>query len=183
VDALGTLGIALAGGSAGVVITLALGVPEQVKHHDRQVSEWDADLAQWVADEMVRLERACEGARNEHASRGLRESGAYLRAVAHLKEAALHAYRDQEILAERNRAAVRDAEGVRHRVWRKLRRIGELRQLQTPTRAKPLLDLWRHDVEGMDVSVPVSDPTKRSLQWALDKYVTEKTRASGWPEL
>jgi hypothetical protein len=55
-DALGALGIALAGGSVGAVLTLLAGVPEQVRHHDRQVEEYDADLAQWVSDEMVRLE-------------------------------------------------------------------------------------------------------------------------------
>jgi hypothetical protein len=54
--------IAVAGGSIGTLLTLLSGVPEPIWHHDRQISDVDADLAQWVADAMVPLERAAKGA-------------------------------------------------------------------------------------------------------------------------
>jgi hypothetical protein len=66
-DAIGTLGIALAGGSVGALLTLGAGVPEQVRHHNRQVQEFDDDLGQWVSDEMVRLEREIKRHRAESA--------------------------------------------------------------------------------------------------------------------
>ena len=79
------------GGSIGSVITLAVGVPEQVRHDDRRIRDLDDDLAQWIADEMVRLERDAVGLRNRLASEGQLEAGTYLVQLAHLKEGALHA--------------------------------------------------------------------------------------------
>ena len=176
-----TLGIALAGGSAGSILTLLVGVPAQVRDHDRLVAEYDDDLAQWVADEMVRLEREIERHKNEMAGSGHLYSGAYLRGIAHLKEAALHAYRDEERGAERKRAALNDVEGWRHRAWRRVHPGRKpLAALSSPKEVEPLLDLWRREVPRDGDSAPVSDPTKRSLTWALDKYVRGDTE---WPPI
>jgi hypothetical protein len=144
-DVLVAIVIALAGGSVGAFITLVARVPEQVRHHNRLVTEYDEDLGQWVADEMVRLERAFERHKNEAARNGQLYSGAYLRGIAHLKEEALHAYRDQETAAKRRRAALRDAEGWVHRKWREIR-AGPLRELDAPDEVRPLLDMWRQEV-------------------------------------
>lgn len=180
VDPLAALAIALAGGSVGSVITLAVGVPEQVRHDDRRIRDLDDDLAQWIADEMVRLEREAVVLRNRLASEGQLEAGTYLVQLAHLKEGALHAYRDQERAAERARGAIRDSEGSRHAIWRWVRRR-RLPELGTPSATEGLLDLWRGEVRRGDGTAPVSDPTKRSLAWAVGKYITDENRASGWP--
>jgi hypothetical protein len=166
-----TLLIALAGGSIGVLLTLLLSVPADVRHHDRQAYEYDDDLGQWVSDERVRLERELERHRNEMAGRGQLYSGAYLRGIAHIKEACLHAYRDQERDAERKRAALRDAEGWRHRLWRAVApRHSQLPELRSPERVTPILDQWRAEVDFRGDKAPVSDPTRRPLEWALKKY-------------
>lgn len=159
---------AAVGGSIGSVLTLLAGVPEQLRSHDRSVSEYDDDLAQWVADEAVRLERETERAKNEAGQQLY--SGSHLRALAHLKEECLHRYRDQERGARGKRAALLDSEGFRHRAWRWASRRGPLPDLSTPSKAELILDAWRSPVTEGGHASPVSDPTKRSLTWAVAKY-------------
>ena len=182
-DALGTLGVALAGGSIGTALTLIATVPAQVKHHDRQVRDLDDDLGQYVSDDMVRLERALKGHETIMAAEGQLDSGAFVRGVAGFKEEALHLYRDQERAAERGRAALRDEEGLRHRVWRRLTRRGPLPALTAPVQAKPLLDLWREPVCRDGTEHPVSDPTKRPLSWAVERYPAGGVAHEFWRRL
>lgn len=179
-DPLAALGIALAGGSVGSLITLAVGVPEHVRHDDRRIRDLDAELAQWVADEMVRLERDAVGLRNRLAAEEQLNAGTYLVQLAHLKEGALHAYRDQQRAAERRRSAIRDSEGFRHAIWRRIRRR-RLPELSAPAASGALLDLWRGEVRRGEDAAPVSDPTKRSLAWAVSKYATGENRETSWP--
>ena len=149
-------------------ITLLVGATEQVRDHNRLIDEHDEDLTQWVADEGVRLERDIARHRNEAASRGQLDSGYRWTGVAHLKEGALHRYRDQERNAQRRVRAIHDAEGWRHALLRTFK--GPLPRLDTPTQVGPILDAWREAVHGDDRDFPVSDPTRRSLEWALEKY-------------
>jgi hypothetical protein len=163
---------ALLGGSIGSIITLigtlTIGIPAEVRHHDRLATEYDEDLAQWVSDECVRLER--ELAKHMNSAGNQLYSGAYLAGIAGLKEEALHLYRDQERAAERRRAALLDDEGWRHRTYRWWIVRDQLPELTTPAKAAPILDGWREEVRGSGGSAPVSDPTKRSLDWAVRKY-------------
>ncbi len=162
--------IAIAGGTAGVFLTLMAGVPRAVRDHDRLVAQTDEDLAQWVSDECVRLERALSGHLNS-AGKQL-YSGAYLRGIAHLKEEALHLYRDQERQARARLGEWSGAEGTVHWLWRKAQRR-PFPTLMTPGQAKPILDGWRADVSSGGHSAPVSDPTKLPLSWATGKYGDE----------
>ena len=97
------------------------GVPEQVRHPTASWPEYHETLAQLVSDEMVRLEREFARHKNTAASELLR---GYLRGIAHLKEQALHAYRDELTRARHKRAALVDVEGLRYRLWRTLTRRG-----------------------------------------------------------
>jgi hypothetical protein len=171
VSGLETLGIALAGGSVGAILTRMFGVPAAVKDHNREASEIDERLGQWVSDECVRLERELERHKNESASQGQLTAGAYVTGIAHLKEEFLHLYRDQGWQAEEKIAALRDAEGPPHRIWRLIAFRGRLPELTTPGRAEGILDGWRAEVVVDGVGkAPVSDPTRRPLSWAIDKY-------------
>jgi hypothetical protein len=169
-DAAGTFGVALAGGSVGTIITLLSGVPEQVKRHNRIVEERDEDQGQWVSDECVVMERELEREKNQAARSGQLYAGAHLREMAHIKEAHLHAYRDQEREAQRERAALLDSEGWRHRAWRFVARYGPLPPLRKPEEVQPVLEAWREEVNEDGNKAPVSDPTKRPLEWAIRKY-------------
>jgi hypothetical protein len=160
--------IALAGGSAGAILTMLAGIPHAIRNHDRLVAQVDDDLAQWISDECVRLERAVE-AYNEEFARQL-DAKTFLRGVAHLHEEALHRYRDQQRSAEARIGEWRDAEGTLHRLLRRFWFFTPFSRLGTPERAEPILDSWREDVSRNLVSAPVSDPTKRSLAWAVEKY-------------
>jgi hypothetical protein len=166
-----TLGVALAGGSVGAILTRMLGLPAEVKDHNREVREIDERLAQWVSDECVRLERELERHKNQSASKGQHTAGAYVRGIAHIKERFLHLYRDQERQAEGRISVLRDAEGPLHRLWRLIAFEGGLPELITPTRAEVILDGWRAEVVVDGVGrAPVSDPTRRPLSWAIEKY-------------
>ena len=81
-----TLGIALAGGSVGAILTRMFGVPTAIKDHNREAREIDERLGQWVSDECVRLERELERHKNESASKGHLTAGAYVTGIAHIKE-------------------------------------------------------------------------------------------------
>lgn len=169
-DVLLSILTALLAGSIGVLVTLAFSSAEAVRRHNSLVKNTDADLAQWVSDECVQLERAIQRVRNKMASAGQGTSGAYLEAVAHLKEETLHRYRDRETEAGRAVQAVRDGEGVGHRLLRRSRRFGPMPELETPGKVGPVLDGWRAQVRTDWGTAPVSDPTKRPLSWALGKY-------------
>jgi hypothetical protein len=148
-----------------------LGVPSSVKDHNREVKEIDDRLGQWISDECVRLERELERHKNEMASQGQHNSGAYVRGIAHIKEQFLHLYRDQERQAEERLAALRDAEGPSHRLWRLMAFEGQLPHLTTPTKAEGIIDGWRAEVVVDGIGrAPVSDPTRRPLSWAITKY-------------
>jgi hypothetical protein len=160
--------IALVGGSAGAVLTLLFRVPGDIRNHNRLVKQVDDDLAQWVADDCVVLERELRGKMNT-AEQQL-YAGSYLTAIAHSKEQALHRYRDQERQALMRVGEWRDAEGVLHRCLRRLPGVSTFPELRTPEAVEPILAGWREEVSADGHSAPVSDPTKRPLEWAVHKY-------------
>jgi hypothetical protein len=160
--------IAIVGGSAGAVLTLFIRVPGEIRNHNRLVKQVDKDLAQWVADDCVVLERELRGKKTT-AGHNL-TAGSYLRSVAHSKEHALQRCRDQERQALMRVGEWRDAEGLVHRCLRLLPGVGAFPELRTPEAVEPILAGWREEVSAGGHSAPVSDPTKRSLEWALHKY-------------
>lgn len=163
--------IALAGGSAGAILTLLAGVPGAIRNHDRLVAQADDDLAQWISDECVRLERELNDYQKEAGRRLDAES--YLQGIAHLKEGALHRYRDEERLVQSRVGEWHDAEGFVHWLLRRLWFFYSFPSLETPEKVSPILDGWREDAARGLLSAPVSDPTKRPLDWALRKYGVE----------
>jgi hypothetical protein len=163
--------VAIAGGSTGAILTLLSGIPEAIRNHDRLVAQTDEDLAQWVSDECVQLERELRRHQNE-AGRKL-DAGSYLTGVAVLKEGALHRYRDQERLAQAKLGEWRNTEGFLHGLLRRFWFFAAFPELDTPINAEPILDGWREEVSRGLVSAPVSDPTKRPLSWAVGKYGTD----------
>jgi hypothetical protein len=130
----------------------------------------DDDLAQWVADEIVRTKREEVRVNDEMVSRGVAGSSIRDSALIEVKESTLHAYRDQETQAERRRAELRNAEGWHHQLWRKVTRRGPLPQLQTPTKALPIIDDWRLGAGKLD-------PTRRTLDQALGSCTTTRSLA------
>lgn len=151
--------IALSGGSVGAVLTWLLGqgaqvraVPRDVEEHNRLACERDEDLAQWVADDHLRLERELRGITNRMAAPGPGEgtqlyTGAHGRALANAKERALHGYRDQQRLAERFFAGLAAQEGGWHRAHRRQERVPPL-ALTSLERIEAVLDVGaiRHAV-------------------------------------
>lgn len=182
----GQLIAAVIGGTVGSALTALATVPGQVREHDRLIGEYDEDLAQWVADEVVRLKAELRKTTNEYAARPEGQgtqlySGAHARALARVKEDFLQLYRDQERGAERRRADLRDREGGRHALWRLTTRRGALPELETPAKAEPVIDSWRADatVEGLEPA-PVDDPTRRTLEQAVGELSgAELSRSPG----
>jgi hypothetical protein len=160
--------IALVGGSAGAVLTLLFRVPGDIRNHNRLVGQVDDDLAQWVADDCIVLERELRGKMNSAGQQFT--AGSYLTGIAHSKEQALHRYRDQERQALMRVGEWRDAEGFLHRCLRRLPGVSSFPELRTPEAVELILAGWREEVSAGGHIAPVSDPTKRPLEWAVHKY-------------
>jgi hypothetical protein len=167
------LWIALAGGAIATILGFVarfLAVPSEIAMNDRTARERDQDLEQWLADEHVRLKRQLERIRNKLAAKGLFYSGSYGVALNLAKEAAIHAYRDQERQARRDVALIRDREHWPHGIWRWLTSQSPA-QLKVPDRAGEVLDAWatppsKHLSSG-DVPPRLDDPRNRSLEDVL----------------
>jgi hypothetical protein len=90
--------------------------------------------------------------------------------IGRAKEAALHAYRDQERQALRDVARIRDSERWLHRFWRW--HLGRpFLTLSAPRRVQPVLDGWRlppiKHLSPNDAPQLLEDPTRRTLEDSL----------------
>lgn len=168
-DTVGTL--AIGGAISPALIALAT-VPAQVRRHDRLIRERDEELALWVADDDVLLDRKLAEEIGELGKVPGLSPQHYPPALAQVKEGILQRYRDQERAAENRRAELRDDERWRHAVYRRLLRR-PLPELETPQRAQPVLDEWRVDAEYQGHTAPVNDPTRRTLDGALSELPPE----------
>jgi hypothetical protein len=161
--------VAIVGGAIGSIVTAVLTVGArllrargEVTAHDRFVASRDEDLSSWVSDRSLALRRELKAKTEELNRRNLFHSSAHGTAIAVLKEKALHEYRDQERQTRRDVAIVAQAENWMHRLWR---RGGELAQLEAPSRAEPVLEIWRSSVTRHgSPSIEVVDPTRRTLE-------------------
>lgn len=146
-------------------------VPGEVRSHDRLLADRDEDLATWVADEKLRLDRRLDEILDELNPQGLLWSGQRNLLRARAKEARLHLWRDQEREAQRFRAGLEAKEEWAHRLWRTIRGR-PFPPLATPLRAEPVLDHWREgeSFEGSPVC-PVNDPTRRTLDATLEELL------------
>ncbi len=174
--------VALLGGISGSVVTAALafggrllGARRRIEAHDRFVQDRDDDLASWVADRTLALERDIAQATEEFNARSLFHSGAHGAALARLKERGLHEYRDQERQARRDVALARERETWAHSFWRR-RDSRPFPRLETPDGAKGILDVWRSSVTRHGgPPIEVHDSTQRGLYEAgqaasINKY-------------
>src|SRR4051794_23295727 len=108
---------ALAGGAIGSLITLGAtagvrvaAARREIETNDRLVAQLNDDLEQWVIDDTARLRQELRGLRNDLNKRNLFYSGEYAFGLGAAKGRALQAYRDQERLAIRQAAAIRERE-------------------------------------------------------------------------
>jgi hypothetical protein len=172
--------IALAGGAVGSVLTAALAfggrmlaARREIDATDRFVADRDEDLASWVADRSLALERELVAKTEELNKENLFYSGAHGTALALIKERALHEYRDQERQADRDVALARERETWLHAFWRR-RRGRRFPKLTAPQRAQQVLDAWRSSVvRHGDSPIEVVDPTRRTLRDATQDVQLE----------
>lgn len=168
--------IALAGGAVGSILTFALTVASRVlaarreiEATDRFVRDRDEDLASWVSDRNLALERELAETTEMLNKDNLFYSGAHGVALARLKERALHEYRDQERQARRDLALAGERESWAHAFWRRRRRQ-PFPTLTTAERASGVLDAWRSSVTRHgDSPIEVVDPTRRGLHEAAQE--------------
>jgi hypothetical protein len=173
-----SLVIGIAGGVGVALVLWLVRAPGEVRDHDRLLAERDEDLGTWVADEHLELERELGRILERLSAQNLLWSSTRLAQRAGAKEQVLHAYRDQERQARRFRAELEAREEWPHKVWRKLRG-GPLPTLTASERVQPILDVWREaeSYEGSPIC-EVSDPTRRTLETALDELKGRDTSAS-----
>lgn len=165
--------VAILGGAVGSLTTAVIAFGArfwnargEINSHDRFVGERDEDLSSWVSDRTVELRRAIHATTEEMNKENLFYSSTHATAIAHLKEKALHEYRDQERQARRDIALTKEREGLLHRYWRR-RKTRPFPSLKAPDDAAPILDIWRSSITRHgSPPIEVQDPTKRSLAQA-----------------
>ncbi|MGD0272243.1 MAG: hypothetical protein ABSB96_00695 [Gaiellaceae bacterium] len=151
----------------------------EIATHDRLTAEHDEDLASWISDRHLLLRRQLSAMTAKENARGLYSSGDHGRALAELKEQALHEYRDQLRMHDRALATLYEREGRMHRYWR---RRGKPRPAMTaPKRGAPVLDAWRADATRhcgeKGPAHGVVDPTRQDLDSALERLKDEGLKA------
>lgn len=168
--------IALAAGAVGAILTalIAFGlrvtrVGAEIRANDRALRVLDDHLETWVADETVNLRRNITRIKERLAADNLLDSGAYGYKIGLAKEAALHAYRDQERTAISHEADVIGRETWMHDLWRSVRYRRLVRGLSAPARVKPVLDAWASPIvrHGFP-TVEVDDPRDRNVEKTLE---------------
>lgn len=170
--------VALAGGAVGSLLTFALtlggrvlAARREIDATDRFVRDRDEDLASWVSDRSLALERELAETTEDMNKENLFYSGAHAVALARLKERALHEYRDQERQAQRDVALAGERETWPHAFWRRVRRQ-PFPTLTTPERAHSVLDAWRSSITRHgDPPIEVIDPARRDLPQAAQEAV------------
>jgi hypothetical protein len=168
--------VALAAGAIGSVLTAVIGLGarllaarREIEATDRFVADRDEDLASWVSDRSLALERELTAKTEEMNKENLFYSGAHANALALFKERALHEYRDQERQARRDVAVTQERETWMQTFWRRRRRQ-PFPTLTAPERAQPLLDHWRSSVTRHgDPPIEVVDPFRRGLDTAIQE--------------
>lgn len=170
------LGVALAGGAVGSLLTAMLTqigkirlAWAEVALHDAEAEERNRQLVAWVDDETLKLVRDMAIITQEHAARGVLYSSLHGGDLADCKAGALHRYRDQEWRAQLFLSELQASEGTWHLLARMLRR----RWLPKVARAEvePFLERWRapvtrHSAQGSDAA-RVLDRTTRTTDDAL----------------
>ncbi len=157
--------IAVAGGVAGVILTLVVRVPSDIRKHNRLVYQVDDDLAQWVSDECVHLERELNRHKNKAGNQLY--AGSYLHGIAHIKERFLHRYRDQERQARAKVGEWQDAEGLLHRIVRWTWWADSFPSLNTPEAAAPILEGGEKTYRRADIQPPSA--TQLGDRWNLGR--------------
>lgn len=170
------LGVALAGGAVGSILTATIAqigkirlAWAEVALHDAEAEERNRQLVAWVDDETLKLVREMALVTQDHNARGTLYSSLHGGDLADRKAGALHRYRDQEWRAQLFLSELQASEGSWHLLARMLRR----RRLPKVARAEvePFLDRWRapvtrHSPQGSDAA-RVLDRTTRTTGHAL----------------
>ena len=170
------LGVALAGGAVGSVLTATLTqigkirlAWAEVALHDAEAEERNRQLVAWVDDETLKLVREMAIVTEDHSARGALYSSLHGGDLAGRKADAPHRSRDQEWHAQLFLSELQASEGTGHLLARMIRR----RRLPRVARAEvePFLERWRapvtrHSPQGSDAA-RVLDRTTRTTDDAL----------------
>lgn len=113
------LGVALAGGAVGSVLTATLTqigrirlAWAEVALHDAEAEERNRQLVAWVDDETLKLVREMAVVTQDHNARGVLYSSLHGGDLADRKAGALHRYRDQEWRAQLFLSELQASEGL-----------------------------------------------------------------------
>ena len=171
------LSVALAGGAIGSALTAVLAQVgkariawAEVRLHDDEAREYNAQLVAWVDDETRKLVAEMSLVTNDHNSRGSLYSSIHGGDLADRKAGALHRFRDQEWRVRLELARLRATEGSWHLIIRRLWRR-PAPELTAREAVEPFLDRWRepvtrHGTQPTDAA-NVFDPTTRTNEQAL----------------
>lgn len=178
--------VALAGGAIGSVLTTLArysAVPAEVRQHDRQIAEIDADLDRFAADEYARLRNAVlpqflnPDAKQRMTFQQQPGKQPQMRAKEWIVvvAASIQLYRDHENAQIGRYREIVASENLAHRIWR-MTESKLVPQLQTPPVAARFIDRWWTLRTSTAERAHMPDPRQRSIAAAtksLDKERAE----------
>jgi hypothetical protein len=181
VDETNELLIGLAGGAIGSVLAFlfaqggrAASARSEIDFHSQQARIRNDQLVVWVDDRTQALEVEMRGFTNRKAEDGQLYSGSHGSGLAHLKEQALHEYRDERWRAEIDIAQIQSQESGWHSFWRFIRRKPRPR-ITVDDAVGPFLDRWREPVtRHQGDPIAVLDRTTRSSEDAQHELAALK---------
>jgi hypothetical protein len=185
--------VALAGGAIGSALTTLSrysAVPSEVRQHDRQIAEIDADLDRFAADEYARLRNvelpqllSPQLVQTLTASGGnAMDSKTKAKQWALLISFSMQLYRDHENGRLADYREIIGSETRGHWLYRKLRRK-PVAALKTPSLATTFLDRWKTLSVSTHEKAHMPDPRKRSIAQATQQLdaESERVKAEGRP--
>jgi hypothetical protein len=151
---------ALLGALAPAVVRLLLLVPADIDRHNRQITDRDRDLEEWIIYRHRRLIQRFQEIAQQAAAQGVDRGGTIPAGQTAARTLLLYDYREELRQAEAFVREIRVDERTAHRATRRILH-NPFRELTTPTRAAPLIDYWQEGTE------------RNALTWRLENVIEE----------
>jgi hypothetical protein len=128
-------------------------IPREVRVHNRQVANQDEDLGYWIADTDGELVAEEAKVKSRDASRSKSQWPMYLRVSERqqVRDQVVRRFEDQLRGARRYRGDVAAAEGMGHKLWRRMPWSGPLPELTALQAFAGKIKTWKTKITEDDI--------------------------------
>jgi hypothetical protein len=156
---------AILGAMIGVLATVLVGllaaVPADVDRRDRQLTDRDQELEEWIIEHHRRLKARFHELAQKAIANGVDRGGTIPAGEAVTRALLLYEYRDELRRARSFVLGLEVTERWPHRLYRALRHQ-PLLQLRSPAKSQPVVDYWLKGTAG------------NALTWGVEDIIREE---------